>query len=74
MTTRVLFVDDESRVLEGLQRMLRSRRHEWEMVFAADGPSALAACDEAPFDVVVLATGYAPAGVRNRPGQGDVAG
>jgi putative nucleotidyltransferase with HDIG domain len=53
MTTRVLFVDDESRVLEGLQRMLRSRRHEWQMVFAADGPSALAACDEAPFDVVV---------------------
>jgi putative nucleotidyltransferase with HDIG domain len=51
--TRVLFVDDESRVLEGLQRMLRSRRHEWEMVFAADGPAALAACEIAPFDVVV---------------------
>ena len=47
MTTRVLFVDDESRVLEGLQRMLRSRRHEWEMAFAPDGPSALAACEEA---------------------------
>jgi putative nucleotidyltransferase with HDIG domain len=53
MTTRVLFVDDESRVLEGLQRMLRSRRHDWEMVFAPDGPTALAACEEAPFDVVV---------------------
>ena len=43
--TRVLFVDDESRVLEGLQRMLRARRHEWEMVFAGDAPSALEACE-----------------------------
>lgn len=51
--TRVLFVDDETRVLEGLQRMLRSRRHEWEMVFAADGRTALEACEKAPFDVVV---------------------
>jgi putative nucleotidyltransferase with HDIG domain len=53
MMTRVLFVDDESRVLEGLQRMLRARRHEWEMVFAGDGQSALEACEQAPFDVVV---------------------
>ena len=51
--TRVLFVDDETRVLEGLQRMLRARRHEWEMVFADNGPSALEACDRLPFDVVV---------------------
>jgi putative nucleotidyltransferase with HDIG domain len=53
MMTRVLFVDDESRVLEGLQRMLRARRHDWEMVFAGDGASALEACETAPFDVVV---------------------
>lgn len=53
MITRVLFVDDETRVLEGLQRMLRGRRHDWEMVFAPDGPTALAACEQAPFDVVV---------------------
>ena len=51
--TRVLFVDDETRVLEGLQRMLRARRHEWEMVFADNGPSALEACARSPFDVVV---------------------
>lgn len=51
--TRVLFVDDETRVLEGLQRMLRARRHDWEMVFAPDGPTALEACDQAAFDVVV---------------------
>lgn len=52
-TTRVLFVDDETRVLEGLQRMLRSRRHEWEMEFANDAPTALEACARTPFDVVV---------------------
>jgi len=51
--TRVLFVDDETRVLEGLQRMLRARRHDWEMVFADSGASALEACDRSPFDVVV---------------------
>lgn len=53
MTTRVLFVDDETRVLDGLQRMLRSRRHTWEMEFASDAASALEACARAPFDVVV---------------------
>lgn len=53
MSTRILFVDDETRVLEGLQRMLRSRRHEWDMEFATDADSALAACELAPFDVVV---------------------
>lgn len=53
MTTRVLFVDDETRVLEGLQRMLRSRRHEWEMEFASDAASALEACARKHFDVVV---------------------
>lgn len=53
MITRVLFVDDETRVLEGLQRMLRARRHDWEMVFAADAASALQACEQGPFDVVV---------------------
>ena len=37
---RVLFVDDEQRVLDGLRRMLRSQRHEWEMVFVESGEAA----------------------------------
>ncbi len=50
---RVLFVDDEQNVLEGLQRMLRPMRREWEMSFAADGPAALALSAERSFDVIV---------------------
>ena len=30
---RVIFVDDEPRVLEGLKRMLRPKRNEWQMTF-----------------------------------------
>ncbi len=50
---RVLFVDDEPRVLEGLRRMLRPQRHEWEMAFAPGGEAALALMDASPFDVIV---------------------
>jgi HD-like signal output (HDOD) protein len=50
---RILFVDDEPKILEGLQRMLRVMRHEWEMEFAASGQSALGSLNSRPFDVVV---------------------
>lgn len=50
---RVLFVDDEPQFLEGLQRMLRSQRHEWEMAFAPSGNAALALMGASPFDVIV---------------------
>ena len=49
----VLFVDDDPNVLEGLQRMLRSVRHEWSMHFASSGAAALARLASQPFDVVV---------------------
>jgi len=50
---RILFVDDEPNVLQGLQRMLRPLRHEWEMAFTDNGSEALAALAERSFDVVV---------------------
>ncbi|MGA2984201.1 MAG: response regulator [Terriglobia bacterium] len=50
---RVLFVDDEPRILEGLRRMLRPQRHEWEMAFAPGGEAALALMEASPFDVIV---------------------
>ncbi|MGH9686019.1 MAG: HDOD domain-containing protein [Candidatus Acidiferrales bacterium] len=50
---RILFVDDEPKILEGLQRTLRSRRHEWEAAFASGGEAALTMLAAAPFDVVV---------------------
>lgn len=53
MKLRVLFVDDEARILQGLRRMLRPLRHEWEMSFAGSGHDALKIMDATPFDVIV---------------------
>ncbi|GBC95452.1 Hydrogenase transcriptional regulatory protein hupR1 [bacterium HR16] len=53
MKRRILFVDDEPNVLQGLQRMLRSMRNEWDMDFASGGEEALRKLEEAPFDVIV---------------------
>ena len=50
---RILFVDDEPNVLEGLQRMLRPRRTEWEMVFVNSGTEAISALAAQMFDVIV---------------------
>ncbi|MFQ5503881.1 MAG: HDOD domain-containing protein [Planctomycetota bacterium] len=50
---RILFVDDEPNILDGLKRILRPQRKEWEMVFANGGEQALAAGEENPFDVIV---------------------
>lgn len=49
----ILFVDDEENILEGLRRMLRVMRNEWEMDFANDGEEALKMMAEHPFDVIV---------------------
>ena len=50
---RILFVDDEPNVLDGLRRMLRPMREEWEIACASGGEEALAILAEEPFDVVV---------------------
>ena len=44
---RVLFVDDEPKILQGLRRMLRSKRREWKMTFAESGQEALDILDRA---------------------------
>ena len=50
---RVLFVDDEARVLAGIRRNLFSHRHVWDMQFVASGPAAIAAMEAQPVDVIV---------------------
>lgn len=50
---RILFVDDESKVLDGLRRMLHSMRLEWEMQFANSGAEALELMAAQTFDVIV---------------------
>jgi HD-like signal output (HDOD) protein len=49
----LLFVDDEPRVLQGLERQLRGLRDEWDMKFVGDGAEALAFLESTPVDVIV---------------------
>jgi len=53
MKRRILFVDDEPKVLHGLRRMLRGMRDEWEMAFAESGAEALEILSRDSYDVVV---------------------
>ena len=50
---RLIFVDDEPLLLQGLQRSLRSMAGEWTMEFVSNGPEALERMAAEPFDVVV---------------------
>ncbi len=50
---KILFVDDETNVLEALQRMLRSHRTEWDMRFVSQAEEALRIMDRDQFHVVV---------------------
>jgi len=51
--SRILFVDDESEVLDSLRDALRARRDVWSMAFANSGAAALAELESEPADVVV---------------------
>lgn len=50
---RLLFVDDDPLVIEGLRRMLRPMRREWDMHFESSALDALKAMESQPFDIVV---------------------
>ena len=50
---RILFVDDETHILDALRNRLRKHRAEWSMTFAGSGQEALAELEKAPFDVIV---------------------
>lgn len=50
---KVLFVDDEANVLDGLRRMLRSMRKEFDLNFAESGKQALALMEDNTFDIIV---------------------
>lgn len=51
--TRLLFVDDEEMVLQGLKRQFRKYKDSWDMRFAISGHEALKMLKESPADVVV---------------------
>ncbi len=51
---QILFVDDEIKVLEGLGRMLRTMRHDWDMTFLADPREAVKLIADKTFDAIVV--------------------
>jgi len=50
---RLLFVDDEPQILQGLKASLYTRRKDWDMHFATGGAQALELMRESHFDVLV---------------------
>lgn len=50
---RILFVDDEPNVLDGLKNLLRKHRRRWDMTFALGGQAALDEMARASVDVIV---------------------
>ncbi len=53
MRPRILFVDDEPNVRQGLRRMLHPWSDTWDIAFAANGEEALDLMQCLPFDVVI---------------------
>ena len=50
---QVMFVDDENRILSGIERAVMMYNPDWECRFASSGPDALAMLEQTPADVVV---------------------
>ena len=50
---KILFVDDEANVLQGLRRMLRPMRRDWDMSFSLGAQEALETLSDGSFDVIV---------------------
>ena len=49
----ILFVDDEPKILKGLQRILYPMKSEWNILLAESGAQALELLEQNPVDVVV---------------------
>jgi len=49
---RVLFVDDEASVLDGMRRALRNHRQRWTMIFAQGGEEALRVLRQEPVELI----------------------
>lgn len=50
---RLLFVDDEPRLLEGLRRLLHPMGGEWGMTFVGSGHEALELLEKGGFDLII---------------------
>lgn len=54
MRPGILFIDDEPRVLRGLQRMLHAETDAWRLSFVTSTAEARARLEAAPYDAIVL--------------------
>lgn len=50
---RILFVDDDRDILDGLRSVLRQQRREWDVVYTLGGPAAIEEIQRTTFDVIV---------------------
>jgi len=50
---RILFVDDDRSVLDGLRRMLHKMRDEWRMEFVTRASDAMKVMKNTHYDIVV---------------------
>ncbi|WP_420237473.1 response regulator [Telmatobacter bradus] len=50
---RILFVEDECNILDGLRCMLYAERSRWKMHFVLGNDAALRVCEDSGIDVVV---------------------
>lgn len=57
---RILFVDDETLVLQGLRRTLFALNVPWRVDYATDGVTALEKLEQAPYDAVVADMSMGP--------------
>lgn len=53
MKNRVMFVDDEINLLNGLRRILRKKQNEWDILFAGSAREALEIFLRTPCDLIV---------------------
>lgn len=50
---RILFVDDEQKILDAIKRVVGRHHQPWDASFANGGEAALALLEHAPYDVIV---------------------
>ena len=50
---RIIFVDDDENLLDGLKRNFRKKKDEWEMIFLNDGRKALDYLENNRIDIII---------------------
>lgn len=53
MSKRLIFVDDETRILDGLRRALHGMHQEWEMHFVDSAAAALKVLEQENYDAII---------------------